>query len=298
MLFKKSAQEKYLKRLNTPGVFENTTESALPQTVVAKLVQAHFAKASDKKPKALLIGFDGARADAMHLLCKSADESVTGTLYASDYSAVNTLKQSGGLYLSFAGGTPDAPQETSTAQGWAAILTGAWGKENGVLQHVPLNESCPTVLRALAEQGISAAFLAEWPDHFEITYKTEIQIAKEKQLPLTFTKLADDNDLQAEFMNHIAGDTDCIFGIFEAPDSNGHTTGFSLQNPRYCTAVTRLDNLAYRLAETVQARPTYAQEDWLILITSDHGGHDRGHGTQMQFDRMTFIAANQPILGD
>lgn len=295
MLFSKFAQAKYLKRLNTPGVFLNTTDSALPQTVVAKLVQAHFAKASGKQPKALLIGFDGARADTMHLLCESADESVTGTLYASDYSAVNTLKQNGGLYLSFAGGTPDAPQETSTAQGWAAVLTGRWGGENGVLKHVPLRTDCPTVLRTLAQQGRSAAFLAEWPDHFNITYTAEIQMAKEQQLPLTFTRLANDRDLQAEFIKHIEGDTDCIFGIFEAPDSNGHTTGFCLQNPRYCTSVTRLDHLAYRLIQTVQARPAYEQEDWLILITSDHGGHQRGHGTQSMFDRMTFIAVNQPI---
>lgn len=43
------------------------------------------------------------------------------------------------------------------------------------------------------------------------------------------------------------------------------------------------------------ARETFQNEDWLILITSDHGGHKTGHGTQKAEDRMTFIAGNQKI---
>lgn len=296
-LFQKRRDAAYLQRLDTRGVFDNTTKNALPQTIIAKIVQNHFASPNGKTPKALLIGFDGARADSMHLLVKSENEAVTGKLFTSAYSAVNTLKAEGGLYLSFAGGVPENPQETSTAQGWAAILTGVWGDDNGVKRHVPLKTDCPTVLRSLAENGKKAAFLAEWADHFTITYKEEIRMAEEKNLPLCFRKYADDAALAQALSEHIAGDTDCIFGIFEAPDYNGHTTGFGAQNYRYAAGVMHLDNLAYRLMEEVRARPTYAEEDWLVLITSDHGGHARGHGTQQMYDRMTFIACNQPIKG-
>lgn len=295
MFFKKRAEQNYFSRLNTRGVFYNTTDSAFPQTVVAKVVQNHFAESTEKVKKALLIGFDGARADSMHLLCKSEDEAVTGNLFCSAYSAVNALKAEGGLYLSFAGGVPQNPQETSTAQGWSAILTGVWGDDNGVKQHKPLRRDCPTVLRKLAQSGKTAAFLAEWPDHFTITYKDEIEIAKNENLPLLFEKFEDDRALLQGFLREITAGTDCIFGIFEAPDYNGHSTGFSNENPRYAASVCRLDNLAFRLLEAVKARPTYAEEDWLILITSDHGGHARGHGTQKPYDRMTFIASNKEI---
>lgn len=294
-MFFRNTEQKYLARLNTQGVFNNTTKTALPQTVFADAVRNHFEKQNGKTPKALLIGFDGARADTMHLLCESTDEKVTGVLFNSAYSAVQTLKAEGGLYLSYAGGEPHAPQETSTAQGWAAILTGVWGTENGVVKHVPLKTNCPTVLRELAMQGKKSAFLAEWADHFTITYKDEIDIAKREKLPLIFQKYADDRALESAFLEQIAEGTDCIFGIFEAPDYNGHSTGFSLENPRYAAGVCRLDNVAYRLMETVKSRPTYEEEDWLIMITSDHGGHDLRHGTQKQFDRMTFIASNKPI---
>lgn len=295
MFFKKRAERNYLNLLNTRGVFHNTTDSALPQTVVAKIVQKHFSEPSEKVKKALLIGFDGARADSMHLLCESEAETVTGNLFCSEYSAVNVLKESGGLYLSFAGGLPSNPQETSTAQGWSAILTGVWGDDNGVKQHRPLRRDCPTVLRALAENGKTAAFLAEWPDHFTITYKDEMEIAKTKNLPLKYEKFENDRALEQGFLREIEAETDCIFGIFEAPDYNGHSTGFSNENPRYAAAVCRLDNIAFRLLEAVKARPTYENEDWLILITSDHGGHARGHGTQKAEDRMTFTVSNKKI---
>ncbi|MGN0555168.1 MAG: alkaline phosphatase family protein [Candidatus Fimenecus sp.] len=294
-MFAKKAERAYLNTLNTPGIFQNTTDTALPQTAVAKAVQQHFAKETDKVKKALLIGFDGARADSMHLLCESENKAVTGNLFCSAYSAVNALKAEGGLYLSFAGGVPSNPQETSTAQGWSAILTGVWGDDNGVKQHKPLRRDCPTVLRALAENGKSTAFLAEWPDHFTVTYKDEIEIAKHENLPLLFEKFEDDRALLQGFLREIAAGKDCIFGIFEAPDCNGHSTGFSNVNPRYAAGVCRLDNVAFRLLEAVKARPTYAREDWLILITSDHGGHARRHGTQKPYDRMTFIASNKEI---
>lgn len=294
-MFAKKTERAYLNTLNTPGVFLNTTDTALPQTAVAKAVQQHFAKETDKVKKALLIGFDGARADSMHLLCESENAAVTGNLFCSEYSAVNALKAEGGLYLSFAGGLPSNPQETSTAQGWSAILTGVWGDDNGVKQHKPLRRDCPTVLRTLAENGKSTAFLAEWPDHFTITYKDEMEIAKNEGLPLLFEKFEDDRALLQGFLREIAAGTDCIFGIFEAPDYNGHSTGFFNENPRYAAGVCRLDNLAFRLLEAVKARPTYAREDWLILITSDHGGHARRHGTQKPYDRMTFIASNKEI---
>ncbi len=296
-IFQKRKDAAYLKTLDTRGVFDNTTKTALPQTVIAKIVQKHFDSRNGKTPKALLIGFDGARADSMHLLLKSEDEAVTGKLFTSAYSAVNALKSAGGLYLSFAGGEPENPQETSTAQGWAAILTGVWGDDSGVKKHVPLRTDCPTILRRLAEDGKKSAFLAEWADHFTITYKEEIRMAKEQNLPLCFHQYADDAALATAFSEHIAGDTDCIFGIFEAPDYNGHTTGFGAQNYRYAAGVMHLDNLAFRLMEEVRARPTYEEEDWLVLITSDHGGHGRGHGTQQMYDRMTFIASNKPVEG-
>lgn len=292
MLFNKN--KAYCDSLNKSGIFDNKSDDMFAQTVCADLIRKHFANAS-KTPKALIMGFDGARADSMNYLVKSKKDKFCGKLFYSQYSAVNMLKTEGGLYLSYAGGEINDPQETSTAQGWTAILNGKWGNENGVKKHVTLSEKTPTVLRELANKDKKSVFLAQWPDHFTITYKKEISISEEEKIPLDFIKYETDEELAKGFSEKINGDTDCIFGIFEAPDYNGHTYGFGSNEYRYVTSVCNLDRIAYNLIEQVKNRPEYPQEDWLIMITSDHGGHGRGHGSQKNTDRITFIACNKQI---
>ena len=50
------------------------------------------------------------------------------------------------------------------------------------------------------------------------------------------------------------------------------------------------------IIEAVEARKTYDTEDWLILITTDHGGSGTGHGGPSFEERMTFIISNKTIL--
>jgi hypothetical protein len=47
----------------------------------------------------------------------------------------------------------------------------------------------------------------------------------------------------------------------------------------------------------VKARAAYAAEDWLILISADHGGTFSGHGAQFAGERQIFLAANRKVLG-
>lgn len=296
-LFSKNRTKKYLKSISC-GIFDNDYESAFAQTKVAEIVRSHLAGQDGRQKKVLIYGLDGARADSMGYLIPGSDEAITGHSCRARYSAVTTLKETGGLYLSYAGGDPRDPktlQETSTAQGWAAILTGKWGLENGVQKHVQKRDDVPTVLMEAARNGKKALFASIWPDHFTVTYKGEIRQAKENQLPLTFKQVQDEEELQSLMIAQIDSGCDVLFGINEFPDHNGHATGFGPGNCRYVAGVTNADRLAYELMEHIKNRETYKDEDWLFLITSDHGGHDRGHGTQRIEDRTTFIACSKKL---
>lgn len=298
MLFKNNSK-KYLGLLNKSGIFDNSVSEAFPQTQVYEVVKKHLKEKNDKHKKVLIYGFDGARADAMFYLIPSSDQGITGHNLKSPYSAVTRLKESGGLFLSYAGGDkskPETIQETSTAQGWSAILTGKWGNENGVQKHVTKKNSAPTILMECAENGMSALFASIWEDHFTITYKDEIKTAKSKKLPLEFRQVGDEAELQSAVLSAVGSGTDIIFAINEFPDYNGHSHGFGPDNYRYVTGITNADRYAFELIEHIESRPEFENEDWLYLITSDHGGHNRGHGTQLETDRMTFIALNKPLL--
>ena len=288
------SDKKYIKTVDKSGIFENTFSNAYPQTIVAEMVRKHlYENSTAKKKRVLIYGFDGARADSITYLVPT-DKN----FYKTNHNAVARLKEMGGLYLSYAGGDkkqPETKQGTSTAQGWSAILTGVWGIENGVVKHVTKKDKVPTVLMGGAKRGLTALFSALWEDHFTITYKNEMQTAKKEDLPLTFSHVKDENALQQDMMHAIENGTDIIFGINEFPDANGHGTGFFNKNYKYISGIINADRYACELLDFIESRAEYSNEDWLIIITSDHGGHSTYHGTQNIQDRTTFIATNKKI---
>ncbi len=76
-------------------------------------------------------------------------------------------------------------------------------------------------------------------------------------------------------------DPTAMFVYFHQCDSAGHSLGFGPDRPEYIKAIQNVDTHVGRLIEAVQSRPSYANEDWLICVCTDHGGldtrHDRGH---------------------
>ncbi len=64
---------------------------------------------------------------------------------------------------------------------------------------------------------------------------------------------------------------DVIFCIYDWADHNGHNTGFTNENRNYVNAVRTNDALMYEVIKTVESRQNYENEDWLIILTADHG---------------------------
>lgn len=292
---KRLSKKAYIESVNADGIFNNKYEAKIPQTVTAEVILNHFGK-SEKKPKCLFIGWDGCRADAMKYLIKSENEKISGSSLTSVFSAAAELKKTGGLYITYVGAEESSPQETSTAQGWASALCGKWMK--GEWKHGiewSLDDDYPTVMKALALKGYKTSFSAIWPVHFDRTYLNEIEFAQANGTPQRYYKFETDCELYENLARRIKSDDDFIFGIFENPDMNGHSTGFGDSNYRYVAGVCNLDRLSYSLISELKSRKTYCEEDWLVVIASDHGGHQTGHGSQRIEDRTTFLALSKPI---
>lgn len=287
----------YIKSIEKSGIFENSFENALPQTAVAKTVREHFANENGKRKKAIVIGFDGARADALLGIVKDGRPDETAL-----YSALSDMRENHHLYLAFTGGIEGdkaTKQETSTTPGWATVLTGEWGTKHALRTNSldPLSKDTPTIIIEFARKGKNCSFIAEWDVHFANTYIDEMAIAKEENLPITYRHPGTDKELHDDMLASIDNDDDLIFGIYEEPDVNGHESVFSNLNHRYVRSVVDCDRNAYALIEHIKQRPTYFDEDWLIIMTSDHGGHAQSHGTQKIQDRMIYIASNVEIKG-
>ncbi len=61
-------------------------------------------------------------------------------------------------------------------------------------------------------------------------------------------------------------------------DETGHKDGFHPTVPSYIKAIENADACVGIVLDAVKAHKTFAQEDWLVLVTADHGGKGTNHG--------------------
>lgn len=284
----------YRKRVESVQ-YENTIETAVPQTDLYSMVAEHFSSSLPEgktEKKAIIIGYDGCRADAL--------------AFAEDgESAVNKMRNEGAsCRLSYCGGVnyPEInTQDTSTAPGWCSILTGQWADKTGITGNgIVKSMDTKTLMTDLTERKIidSAAFITSWNGHFVLsdsTYKLEKQYCKDHKLAVDFNYCLTDTQSAMTAIGNIKRKncSDFIFVIYEATDHNGHNYGFSTNNPKYVSGFRKNDSLAYQTIEAIESRKTYSTEDWLIILTADHGGKGTGHGDASLQERMTFIISNK-----
>ncbi len=96
-------------------------------------------------------------------------------------------------------------------------------------------------------------------------------------------------------MQRINMDDDIVAGIFHTPDTNGHTYEFSNDCGQYVNSIRNSDAYTYQLVQLVKQRETQYNEEWLVIITADHGGSKNGHGKQILEHRTIWIACNQKL---
>lgn len=291
-----SADTEELYRQNIASVnFDNTVENAIPQTELYNMIKAHYeaplAEGKTEK-KAIIIGYDGCRADVL-------------TEMRYEKSAIRDILAHGGsLKLSYCGGVnypAENTQDTSTAPGWCSVLTGVWADKHGVTANgITKSMEYKTLLTSLVEDKIidSSTFITKWKGHFDkknATYLEEKAYCEENGLNVAFNRCKDDEASYEYALNEI-GKTDCadfIFVIYEPTDSVGHDYGFTINNPDYKEAFQEADLYGIETLNAIMQRETYNTEDWLIIVTSDHGGIGTDHGGDSIQERMTFIASNK-----
>lgn len=293
---KDSGDTEELFRQNVASVgFENTIETAIPQTEIYNMIKNHFeSPLADGKTekKAIIIGYDGCRADVL-------------TEMQNENSVISALLEDGAsINLAYCGGVnypAENTQDTSTAPGWCSILTGVWADKHGITANsITKSLEYKTLLTTLVEDGTidNSTFITKWKGHFDkknATYNDEKAYCEENNLNVSFNRCENDEASKEYTLNEI-GKKDCtdfIFVIYEPTDSTGHDLGFTINNPKYKESFKTADLYGMETLNAIKQRATYETEDWLIIVTSDHGGFGTGHGDASIQERMTFIVSNK-----
>ena len=290
---KNDTEEFFRQNVSAVG-YENTIETAYPTTDVYSIVKDHFrSELPEGKTvkKAVIIGYDGCRAD---ILNEKKDGGAISYLLSK--GASNNLTYCGGVNY-----PAENTQDTSTAPGWCSMVTGEWADVHGITGNGITKEVEPkTLMTSLVEDGIidSSAFITRWKGHFtngDSTYKAEMEYCQENNIDVEFELRENNDDVHPGAIEEItsADCADFVFIIYEDTDSAGHDYGFTYNNPKYKEAFNREDAYGYEVIKAIEARENYETEDWLIIVTSDHGGVKTGHGGPSIQERMTFVVMNR-----
>lgn len=248
------------------------TSLAAAVLVAATFLAASSAAAqSPRRPKLLLIGIDGIRVDI---------------LQAAATPNLDALAAAGALSL-----TARIRPKTVSGPGWSSMLTGVWMDKHGVENNdfsSSRYDQYPDFLTRIerVRPELSTFAVLDWPP---------LGTAQDGG-PLVSSKVdlvinvngdnlgygpADELSVELAADRLRNGDPDATFVYLGDPDVVAHNT--SSLSDEYRAAIETADRQVGLLLDAVRARPTYDQEDWLVISSTDHGRDDEGgHGGESE----------------
>lgn len=235
---------------------------------------APLARAAARTPKVLVVGLDGAGslariadADAPHL-----DALMAGGLTAP-----------GSLYAS-----PMA--RTESAPGWSTVITGVWSDKHGVRDNSFAGAdygTYPDFMTRLetVRPDLDTYAVSSWGPITERIFSPKVDMRV--STPAAEYDTGTTARAVARIKDH---DPDAIFVQLDNVDRAGHSSGAASQ--AYLDAIHTVDAQLGEMLRAVESRPTYGAEDWLVMVTADHGHTDSGgHGDSSWSERQTFVIA-------
>lgn len=221
--------------------------------------------------KVLIIGIDGCRPDA---------------LLAAKTPNMDKLWKSGAF--TFKAGTDEI---SSSGPAWSAMLTGVWHQKHGVTNNEyedPNLEHYPHFFHRVRQEKpeLRTYSVVNWgPIH---------NILLEGDATYTSSKISD--ALVAEEVASILEEqeVDVMFVQLDEVDGAGHRHDYTIGSKKYLAAIERSDKQVGIMVDALKKRSLIERENWLIILSSDHGGSDYGHGKNIPEHTTVFFIASGP----
>ncbi|SCD40309.1 Type I phosphodiesterase / nucleotide pyrophosphatase [Streptomyces sp. SolWspMP-sol7th] len=232
------------------------------------------ARAAARTPKVLLLGIDGA---------------LLGRTAAAGTPHLDSLRASGVTAQSLLYSEPLAP--TLSGPGWSTILTGVWPDKHKVRDNNFTGgrfDLYPDFLTRAERYrpALSTYAVASWNPLTTTVFSPEVDTRVS-----TPEAEYDTGTTQRAVAALREGNHDAVFVHLDNVDHAGHSYGAA--SSQYLAALATADAQLGQLLGAVRGRATYAQEDWLLLVTTDHGHTDPGgHGGNTLPERQTFLVAS------
>ena len=236
-------------------------------------------------PKVLLVGLDGVRVDIL----AAAQTPVIDSLIAGGFFSGNAITR----------------QRTVSGPGWSSMLIGA-GQDKHLVRNNDFHGNAyaryPDFLTRLEQLDTAYSTLAvvDWPPLGDTTDGGPlISDAVDTKILFNGEEMgyprADSLSVEAAIEHLADPDLDAAFVYLGNIDVVGHET--SSLSAEYRAAIEIADRQVGQMLAALRRRATYAREDWLVLLSTDHGRtDDGGHGGESPAEHNIFFLASGPSV--
>ncbi len=219
--------------------------------------------------KVLIIGIDGCRPDA---LLNAKTENLDKLWKNGAYSF-----------------TTKTDELSSSGICWTGMMTGVWHEKHNVLTNSyknPNTDEYPHFFKRIKQEKpqLKTYSIVNWGPLHTIFDKEDVT---ESKVCLT-DRMVRSNVIKT--LKH--KDVDVLFLQFDNVDHAGHSSGYGPDNKKYLEAIERKDKDVGKIIKALESRKNYANENWLILVSTDHGGSEKGHGKNIPEHTTIFYIAN------
>jgi predicted AlkP superfamily pyrophosphatase or phosphodiesterase len=233
--------------------------------------------------KVLVVGIDGVRPDV---------------LAEVETPHIDALAAEGTFSANARTGYPSV-----SGPGWSSLLIGVWPEKHGVTNNEfegKRYEEYPDFLTRIesVRPDLETFAVADWlplvtEDHNGPVVSDEIDVKHVLDGYELGWPQADEESVRIAAEHLRTGDPDALFVYLGSPDETSHHYGSI--GPEYRAAIEAADALVGELVDAMRSRPTFAREDWLVLMSTDHGRRaDGGHGGNTPAERTIFYLASGP----